>query len=122
VESLTSDHVQRWLDDYVAAWRTYDPDAIGRLFTEDATYRYHPADPPLVGRDAIVASWRENPDPPGSWEADYAPWSVSADKAVATGTTVYANDDRYFNVFLLTFSEGRCCDFVEWFAQPRERA
>jgi hypothetical protein len=35
---LTHDDVQRWLDAYVDAWRTYDPAAIGALFAEDATY------------------------------------------------------------------------------------
>jgi len=34
-----------WLDDYVAAWRSYDPEAIGALFSEDAEYRYHPGTP-----------------------------------------------------------------------------
>ena len=43
---MTRDEVQRWLDDYVAAWRSYDPEAIGDLFGEDAEYRYHPWDEP----------------------------------------------------------------------------
>ena len=33
--------VQTWLDRYIDAWRTYDEQAIGDLFSEDATYRYH---------------------------------------------------------------------------------
>ena len=52
--------VQEWLDRYVAAWEAYDPDAIGALFSADATYRYHPydeGDDVLQGRDAIVRSW-----------------------------------------------------------------
>jgi hypothetical protein len=32
--------VAAWLDAYVAAWRSYDPDAIGALFSKDATYAY----------------------------------------------------------------------------------
>ena len=32
---LTREHVQRWLDDYVAAWHSYDPDAIRALFAPD---------------------------------------------------------------------------------------
>ena len=27
------------------------------LFTEDISYRYHPYDDPIVGKDAVVASW-----------------------------------------------------------------
>ena len=39
---LTREHVQRWLDDYVAAWRSYDADEIRALFAPDASYAYHP--------------------------------------------------------------------------------
>ena len=39
---MTHDDVRAWLNAYVEAWRTYDPAAIGALFTEDATYAYHP--------------------------------------------------------------------------------
>ena len=48
---------QEWLDRYIAAWESYDPDAIAGLFSEDVVYRYHPYDEPIVGRDAVVASW-----------------------------------------------------------------
>ena len=41
---------QAWLDRYVAAWKSYDPTAIGDLFSDDAKYRYHPEDEPVVGR------------------------------------------------------------------------
>ena len=58
--------VQRWLDDYVEAWRSSDPAAIGALFSEDAQYRYHPWDDPLDGRAAIVGSWLADRDEPGS--------------------------------------------------------
>jgi hypothetical protein len=57
---MTHDDVQVWLDAYVDAWRTYDPASISTLFTQDATYAYHPWDEgeALVrGRDAIVANW-----------------------------------------------------------------
>ena len=48
---------QEWLDRYVAAWKSYDEAAIAALFSEDVVYRYHPYDEPIVGRDAVVASW-----------------------------------------------------------------
>lgn len=41
---LTRTHVDRWLFDYVKAWKTYDRDRIGALFSIDAEYRYHPYD------------------------------------------------------------------------------
>jgi SnoaL-like domain len=120
---VTHDDVQRWLDAYVEAWRTYDPAAIAALFTEDATYAYHPWDEGedvVRGRDAIVADWLEEQDEPGSWEAYYQPLMVEGRRAVATGTTRYANGRFYWNLFVLRFAEDRrCAEFVEWFmTQP----
>jgi hypothetical protein len=113
---VTRDDVQSWLDRYVAAWRSYDRDAIGDLFAEDATYRYHPWDGPLTGRDAIVESWLEEPDGAGSWEAEYEAYALDGDRAVAIGWTSYATGEVYDNVYKLRFDAGgRCADFVEWF-------
>jgi ketosteroid isomerase-like protein len=49
--------VDRWLDAYVRAWKSYDPDEIRDLFAADIEYRYHPHDDPVKGRDAVVESW-----------------------------------------------------------------
>ena len=113
---MTRAALQAWLDAYVEAWRTYDEGAIGELFTAGATYRYHPWDEPLEGRDAIVASWLGDRDDPGSWEAAYRPLVIEGDRAVATGATSYANGSEFDNVFLLAFDgEGRCADFTEYY-------
>jgi uncharacterized protein (TIGR02246 family) len=129
---MTREDVQAWLDRYVAAWRTYDPDAIGDLFTEDAAYRYHPWDEPVRGRDAIVRSWTQpdgaasTRDEPGTYDARYEPYSVEDDRAVAVGHSDYYRepggplDRRYHNVFLLEFdAAGRCRRFTEWFILER---
>ena len=120
--------VARWLDEYVTAWQTYDEARIGSLFSEDAVYRYYPwseGDDDVRGRAAIVASWLEEPDAPGTWSAEYRPWLVAGDRAVATGVSRYlAEDDgsggkvkrEYHNVFLLRFdADGRCAEFTEQF-------
>ena len=113
---MTAADVQAWLDAYVAAWRTYDAAAIGELFAPGAAYAYHPYDEPLRGRDAIAASWLEDRDAPGSWEAAYAPTLIDGRRAIATGTTRYANGDVFSNLFELEFdAEGRCARFVEWY-------
>ena len=113
---MTAADVQRWLDAYVAAWRTYDRDAIAALFSADASYAYHPYDEPLRGRDAIVANWLDEPDDPGSWEASYRPLMLDGDRAVATGESRYADGEVFSNLWVLRFDDdGRCSEFVEWF-------
>jgi hypothetical protein len=117
----TRDQVQAWLDAYVAAWRAYDPQAIGALFTDDATYAWHPYEEPARGRDAIVAAWLGDRDEPGSWEAEYVPSLVEGDRAIATGRTRYPKAGKVFsNLFELEFdADGRCRRFVEWYVEHR---
>ncbi len=119
--------VSQWLDDYVAAWISYDPQAIGRLFSEDARYYYGPYDEPLRGREAIVASWLKNRDEPGTYEAKYRPVAIQGDLAVTNGRSVYfekgtKNVHREFdNIYLLRFdSAGQCTEFREWFMEKRK--
>ena len=120
---MTRDDLAAWLQRYVEAWRTYDPDQIGALFSADAEYRYRPTDEPVVGREAIVADWLADRDEPGTWEAHYEPWAIDGDRAVATGATRYRDDggDRGFhNVFLLEFdADVRCRSFTEIFIEER---
>ncbi len=115
---LTREAVQAWLDAYIEAWRTYDRDAIADLFSADASYSYHPHDEPLQGREAIVASWLEERDEPGSWEAAYRPLLIEEDRAIATGESRYAEGRVFSNLYVLRFDgEGRCSEFVEWYIE-----
>lgn len=121
-----------WLDRYVAAWVSYDPAAIGDLFTEDVSYRYHPSDQPTVGRDAVVASWlgestaqeASTRDAPGTYQAAYAPVAIEGDVVVAIGTSTYYTapggpvDTVYDNCFLMRFdASGKCSDFTEYYVK-----
>jgi ketosteroid isomerase-like protein len=124
---MRPEEVQIWLDRYVAAWASYDPQAIGDLFAEDAEYRYHPYDEPVVGREAIVADWLANQDDPGSWTAHYDVWAVEGDRASAIGESRYTNPDGsfrtlFFNNWTMRFDgHGRCVEFVEYFIELPER-
>lgn len=85
-----------WLDRYVDAWKTYNEEAIGELFSEDASYRYHPwddADETVSGREQIVANWLANRDRPDSWAAEYRPWVTDGGGAVAVGVSRYLGPD-----------------------------
>ena len=122
------DDVDRWLADYIEAWRTYERDRIEALFSAEAEYRYHPYDEPVRGRDAIVRSWLGDgdsaPDEPDTWEAEYRAVAVEGDAAVAVGSTTYVVEpggpvDRVFdNCFVLRFdADGRCREFTEWYVK-----
>jgi len=123
---LTKERVTGWLAAYLRAWETYDPDAIGDLFAEDATYEYHPYEEPVRGRLAIVASWLEPKDAPGTYDGHYEPIAIDGDLAVAHGRTRYFKDaskaelDREFdNIFVIRFDDqGRCRSIREWWMSP----
>ena len=124
------DAAQDWLNRYVDAWISYDRADIARLFSDDVAYRYHPYDEPIVGRDAVVASWlgdlesddASTRDAPGTYEADYAPIAVDGDTVVATGSSRYRDEPggpvvrTYENCFVMRFDgEGRCREFTEYY-------
>jgi hypothetical protein len=124
--------VQQWLDRYVEAWLTYEPALIADLFSTDAEYRYHPYDDPIVGRDAVVASWfgeasepgASSRDAPVTYEASYAPVAVEGDAAVATGTSSYRTEPGgpvvrvFHNCFVMRFdADGRCREFTEFYVR-----
>ena len=125
---------QDWLNRYVDAWMSYEPEAIASLFSEDVSYRYHPNDSPTVGRDAVVASWLGNDesdgasarDAPGTYAAEYSPVAVEGDTVVATGSSQYREVPdgpvvrTYDNCFVMRFDdEGRCREFTEYYVRRR---
>ena len=126
------DQVRRWLDDYVSAWKSYDPDEIGALFADDVSYRFHPSDEPIRGRDAVVRAWLGESesddasarDEPGTYEGRYEPFAIDGDIAVVTGTSTYTKEpggpvtEVYDNCFLIRFDdEGLCREFTEYFVK-----
>ncbi len=133
---MTREDVDRWLGAYVEAWMTYDRDEVEALFAEGVSYRYHPGDEPITGRDAVVESWlgegdhpdASDRDEPGTFDASYRAVAVDGDVAVATGTSSYSASPGgpvarvYDNCFVMRFdAEGRCSEFTEWFVQRKSR-
>jgi ketosteroid isomerase-like protein len=132
---VTRAGVDRWLATYVAAWKSYDPEAIGELFADDVEYRFYPYDEPVRGRDAVVAAWlgesnaagASTRDEPGTYDASYRAVAVDGDVAVAVGTSSYADEPGgptsrvYDNCYVIRFdAAGRCREFTEWYMQrPR---
>jgi ketosteroid isomerase-like protein len=129
---MQKDDIDRWLREYVDAWKTYDPERIAALFSEDVCYRYHPYDEPVRGRASLVASWlgegeaagASTRDAPGTFDATYRTIAIDGDLAVATGATTYrptpeADPNRVFdNCFVMRFdASGHCCEFTEWYME-----
>jgi hypothetical protein len=120
---MDREDVSRWLERYVAAWTSGERAEIEALFGDDARYRYHSYDEPVVGSAAIADSWLEEPDEPGSFDASYECYAADGDAAVAIGTSTYLDghgevDKVYDNVFVLRFdADGRCSDFTEWYVK-----
>ena len=129
---MDRDKAQAWLDAYVEAWRTYEPEQIRALFSTDVAYRYHSYDDPIVGADAVVASWlgesdaegTSSRDAPGTYDARYAPVAVDGDTVVARGVSSYRHEPggpvmrSYDNCFIMRFDEeGRCREFTEFYVR-----
>lgn len=122
---------QRWLDDYVAAWVSFDPVKIGALFHEDIAYRYHPHDHPVRGRKAVVSSWlgdgdgnSSDIDAPGTFEARYYPVAIDGDVMVARGVSSYRDTPEgpivrvYDNCFVMRFDDANLCqEFTEFYTR-----
>ena len=43
-----------WIERYIGAWNSNDPDEIGALFTDDALYYTEPFTPPWRGCAEII--------------------------------------------------------------------
>jgi ketosteroid isomerase-like protein len=123
--------VQAWLDRYVEAWRANDRTTIEALFTDDAVYGYRPWDSDestVRGSSAIADSWLEEPDAPGSWDAQYEPFAVEDDRAVALGWSRYSAtadhpERTYHNAYVMRFApDGRCREFHEFYMLQGDRA
>ena len=131
--SVSRDQVQRWLDAYVEAWKSYEHEAIEALFSDDVRYRYHPYDEWITGRRAVADSWLAEGDyaedewgrdAPGTYDASYEAVAVDGDVAVATGTSTYLTEPGgpvktvYYNCFVMRFDDdGRCREFTEHFME-----
>ena len=114
--------VQAWLDAYVQAWKTYNKESIGNLFSEDATYFYSPYSTPVHDRDNIVASWLDETDSPGTYDGHYEPLLIEGDRAVTNGRSRYFEQDgttlkaEWDNIFVLLFdTDCRCKEYREWY-------
>jgi hypothetical protein len=111
--------VSGWIERYVAAWNSNEPDEIADLFTEDAEYWTDPFGQPWTGRDEIVKEWLGHRDKPGETSFEWSPVVVTEGVAVIQGETRYPQV-TYSNLWMIKLDRsGRCGHFTEWWmAQP----
>jgi ketosteroid isomerase-like protein len=114
-----------WLERYRRAWIERDADAASRLFTEDATYREQPFQPPFVGRAAIRDYWARVTASQTSVELRYGRPIVLANRvAVEWWATLQTSDGplTLAGEFLLVFAEnGDCRELREYWVLTHER-
>jgi ketosteroid isomerase-like protein len=115
-----ADELQNWLDRYLTAWSSNEPDDIRALFVEDGTYAGGPFDPhPWIGRDAIVDGWIAHKDEPGEWTFSGEPIAYSDGVGVIEGHTEYKDGNVYANLWVVHLADdGRATSFVEWYMEP----
>jgi ketosteroid isomerase-like protein len=110
--------VSRWLAGYEAAWRAAGTDALGHLFTADATYLQSPYEPPVTGLDAIGRMWdatRDGPDEVFSLATEIL--AVDGPVAVVRAEVHYGDPphQEYRDLWVIRLrDDGRCTWFEEW--------
>ncbi|MDQ3941358.1 MAG: nuclear transport factor 2 family protein [Actinomycetota bacterium] len=116
---MRAEDVRSWVEGYVRAWNTNDPDDIAALFSEDARYFTEPHADPWRGRAGIVEGWLEAKDEPGETTFDYDVVAIDGDLAFVKGVTTYRTPPRrYSNLWEVRLdANGRCTEFVEWWME-----
>lgn len=110
-----SARLDSFLDDYLSAWESNDPEDVRALFTEDAVYHPDPWGEGWRGVDEIVDNWLDRQDDPGTWEFEWSVLVEQGDLAIIEGETRYDDGPTYSNLWIIRFApDGRAYEFTEW--------
>ncbi len=107
--------VMAWVAAYEQVWREGDLDGVASLFSEDVRYLTSPYAEPLVGLDAVRASWLD--DEGQTFTAAAEPVAVEGNWAVVRVLVRYGDPVRqeYTDLWVLEFADdGRVSLFEEW--------
>jgi SnoaL-like domain len=114
--------LERWMERYVQAWGSNDPQDIGALFADDATYYTAPHREPWQGRQGIVDGWIDRKDEPGDWGFRYEVLGIADDLGFVRGWTTYETNTDYSNLWVVRLDDqGRCSEFIEWWMPTEEQ-
>lgn len=129
-----SDAVRFWMEKYIAAWTTNEPEDIRALFTEDAVYATRPHDKDSWrGREQIVERWLAARDEPEDWTFEWTLLGIDGGLgtdgepgsdgrlAFVQGFTHYLDDrPSYDNLWVIRLEpDGRASEFTEWFMERK---
>ncbi len=111
--------VERWVEGYIEAWRSNEPNDIGALFTDDARYFTAPDREPWTGREGITEGWLGRKDEQGQWSFRHELVAECAGLAFVRGWTEYVEPPtRYSNLWVIRMEgDGRCSEFTEWWME-----
>jgi hypothetical protein len=115
-----SDAATSWMEKYIAAWASNEPDDIRALFTEEAVYATRPQDKdPWRGREQIVDRWLTARDDADEWTFDWTLLGTDGGLAFVQGYTHYLGDrPSYDNLWAIRLEpDGRASEFTEWFME-----
>src|SRR5919106_7025186 len=104
--------VADWAERYARAWEDADDEAVGELFTEDATYRSNPFQEPHRGREGVRRYWREVTATQRNVEVVIGRTMVDGDRALVEWWTQMDSDGTPVTLpgaLLLDFDESGLC-------------
>jgi len=117
---MTEEALRSWLDSYGRAWETRDPEAVVRLFTEDATYQETPFVEPLRGRLAIADYWSRATGSHTDVHFGYELLALDSNQSIAHWWCSFVRPPAKASlnldgIFVLRFDGGgRCRSLREW--------
>jgi hypothetical protein len=117
---MTREELDSWLRAYGAAWEARDGERAAALFAEDGLYCWGPLEPPLRGRDAIVARWTQATTGQRDVAFRHEILGVDGDRGFSRWWCSFDLSGSRFEldgVFVLDFADdGLCTQLQEWWA------
>jgi ketosteroid isomerase-like protein len=109
-----------WIQSYARAWESADEELIGKLFTDDATYRSHPFREPFRGAAEIRDYWTRATRGPRDIRVQMGSPFVDGDRVAVEWWTTMTDDGEASTLpgcLLLRFAaDGRCSELREYWS------
>lgn len=114
--------IERWIDDYVEAWRTPGTDTVTTLFSPEATYSQGPYRDPVRGLAAIAEMWEAERPEGERFDISHEVVATEGDTSVVRVEVDYRapHEQQWRDLWIVVLgADGRCRHFEEWpFAPP----